>query len=200
MLILEQLKKRFPTANFETLNEGDSFNIIRYDVEFMEKKYWVISTHGLWKYTMPVSPKYEGKEYNELCICVEQDWDFTDKEHLWPVDKLMWLGNYMLEKESWFGEGHTIPNGKPPQPLSITITQDHFYFDEATFMHEMFHPFYVEDTLVHFLFIIPITKDELDYKNKKSTFNFKRKLADKGIHEVIEEFRPSLVDRKWKFW
>jgi hypothetical protein len=200
MLFLEQLNKRFPTSNFDVLNENSSFSIIRFDIEFRGKKYWVVSTNGLWKYTMPVSPKYAGKEHVELCVCVEEDWDFSDKEHLWPAEKLAWLGNYMLEKQSWFGEGHTIPNGKPPQAISVTITQDHFYFDEATFMHESFKPFYVEDTLVNFLFLIPITKDELDYKNKKSTFNFKRKIADKGIHEVVEEFRPSLIDRKWRFW
>lgn len=200
MSFLEQVKLRFPNSTFETLSSTPKFDIIRFDVEYLGKKYFTICTSGLWNYTMPVSEKYKGKEHIEICFCVEADWDFEDSEHQWPIDKLILLGNYLLERQTWFGAGHTIPNGNPPQPLSKTVTQDYFFFDEATFLHQLFNSFYVEEKLVHFLFVIPITKDELAYKQKKNTFGFKKKLASKNVHEVIEEFRPSSVVKKWMFW
>ena len=200
MSFLEHLQQRFPQSGFETLVVGDRFNIIRFDVQFRGKKYFVICTDGLWKYRMPVTPKYEGKEHIELSVCVEDDWDFEEENNQWIPEKLEWLGNFLLDRKTWFGAGHTIPNGNPPKPLSRSVTQDHFFFDEATYMHEIFNPFYIDETPVNFLFLIPVSKDELDYKHKKSTFVFKRKLANKNVHEVIEEFRPSIITRRWKLW
>lgn len=200
MSFFEHIQNRFPNSVVKQIATTTHFNIICFEVEYLGKKYITISTDGLWKYTMPVAPKYAGKEHIELCICVENDWDLNDEDHQWPVEKLIWLGEFMLHKKSWFGAGHTIPNGEPPAPLSISVTQDHFFLDDATLMHKQFNPFYIDETLVHFLFVIPITKDELAYKQKTSTFNFKKKLASKNVHEVIEEFRPSSVIKKWMFW
>jgi hypothetical protein len=200
MTFTEQIKQRFSNSNVQILSSSENFDIILFEVEYLGKKYLTLSTSGLNKYTMPVSPKYAGKEHIELCFCFDADWDFEDEDHQWPIEKLNTLGNYLLEKQTWFGAGHTIPNGNPPQPLSKTVTQDYFFFDEATFLHKIFNSFYVEETLVNFLFIIPITKDELAFKQKKNTFGFKKKLASKNVHEVVEEFRPSSVVKKWMFW
>lgn len=201
MLFLDRLKERFPQSSFEILKEETAFNIILFDLEFRGKKYKVFSTDGLYQYKMNVSPKYVGKEHIELCVCVEDDWNINDKEQQWPIEKLAWLGNYMLEKQTWFGAGHTIPNGNPPQSISLNVTQNHFFFDEATWMHDIFNSFYLtDDIVINYLFLIPITEDELAFKHKKSTFNFKRKLADRQISEVVEEYRPNFAMKRWRFW
>src|SRR5690554_2333853 len=119
MSFLNSLKERFLASSFETLKETERFNVIRFDVEFRGKKYWVVTTDGLYTYKMPVSDKYRGKEHVELCFAMEHNWDFSEEAYQWPIEKLVWLGNFMLDRETWFGAGHTIPNGNPPMPLSI---------------------------------------------------------------------------------
>lgn len=200
MSLIDAIKLRFPSTEIEMISTHDTFDIIRFSIEHAQKRYLVISTSGLWKYTMPVTHKYEGSEHIELGFCVEADWHFEDENYNWIFQKLEWLANFMIERKTWFGVGHTIPNGKPAQTISKAFQQDHFFFDEASFLEREFQPFRIDNINVHFLFIIPISKSELDYKMKKTTFGFQKKMSKKGVNEVLEDFRVDIADKEWKLW
>lgn len=197
MSIKTQLQERFPESTISIYKADEKYNILQFDINFNHKKYTIICTDGLSEYTMPVSHKYEGSEHIELCFCLDADWDLTDANYNWAFEKIEWLGDFLLERQTWFGVGHTIPNGKPPVALSKVFTQDHFIFDEASVMTEQFQPLLVEEKQVHFLFIIPISKSELQYKMKKTIHGFKKKMKKKGLSEILEDFRIDIADKDW---
>lgn len=198
MRIVEKLQERFPESKIEVVKEQPDFEILKLIIPFSKKTYTIICTSGLSDYQMPVTHKYDGKEHIELCFCAESDWDIENNEgYTWIYDRLEWLANFMLERKTWFGAGHTIPNGKPPMPLSKVFTQDYFYFDDPIVLEKEFAPLVGEDADIHFLFVIPISKVELDYKQKKTMFGFKKKMKRRGLTEVLEDFRIDIVDKDW---
>lgn len=190
------LQERFPNSIISTIRESDGFDILQFTIT-SQKDYTIFCTKGLSNYKMPVSHNYKGKEHIELCFCAEADWDFNNVNYNWIPDKLEMLGKYMLEKQTWFGVGHTIPNGKPTVPLSKAFSQDYFFFDEASLLVEEFKPLTIDDRLIYFLFVIPISKVELDLKQKKTTFGFKKRMKRKGLTELLEDFRVEIADRDW---
>ena len=50
---------------------------------------------------------------------------------------------------------------------------------------------------INFLAIIPIFKDEMDYKQHKSTFKFVQKMDNAGTTEKLDDFRSSVLKRRW---
>lgn len=197
MSFKQQLQERFPDSSVQTVSESEKFNLLQFTFPYFKKKYTIICTEGLSDYAMPVTHKYEGSEHIELCFCCESDWDLTDPNYSWVFDKLDWLGAFLLERKTWFGVGHTIPNGKPPVALSKVFTQTHFFFDEATVFTKEFAPISTKEKDIHFLFVIPISKIELDFKQKKTTFGFKKRMKKRGLSEILEDFRVDIADNGW---
>jgi hypothetical protein len=166
----------------------------------------VISTR-LANYRMPVSDKYAGHEHNELCFVLPSYWDFEDYQNpnfSWIYDWLYRLETYLLEKKTWFGHGHSIAAGNPPSALSETMKQDHFIFLNPMTTSDVLVPFKnnqsEEKTELHFLCIVPIFCDEMDYKMGKSTDKLIRKFIQKGFDERLDDYRKSILATRFKLF
>lgn len=167
----------------------------------------VVSTASLSNYRMPVSEKWKGREYNEIAFVVPSYWDFNDLDNLnfnWIFSWLFRLESFVREKQTWFGPGHTIPAGNPPLAISHTMKHDHFIFLDPIFLESYMEPFVVgeddEKHLVHFLSIVPIYPDEVDYKMGKSTFHLIKKMRARNFDERLDDYRPSFLKSRLRFW
>lgn len=161
----------------------------------------VIVTNGLRDYKMPVPEKMMGREYNELYFCLPSYWEWDDLENPrmnWVYPWIQKLVKFVVEKETWFGPGHTMPCGKDMEQLSPSMKQNHLFLSDPLFLIEEMEPIQVGDRLVHFLAIIPIFADEMDYKQGKGTFKFIQKLSNAGVTEKLDDFRSSVLRNKWR--
>jgi hypothetical protein len=43
-------------------------------------------------------------------------------------------------------------------------------------------------------------EDEFDFKMGKGTFKLKKKLRDKGINELLDDFRMTALKNKWRIF
>jgi len=184
----------------QIIRKEKDFDIIQFSLIFQEEKYTVVTTSGLSNYEMPVTENYKDRSRIEFCTVVDHLWDFNDAQNQWIYEKLAWLGNYLLERKTWFSIGHTIPNGKPAQAISNSFSQQYFYFDDPTLLSEELKPIEADERLVHFLCLLPISEKELNYKMSRSNFKFKKKLASENVTEVLELYRPDCVTKKFGFW
>lgn len=163
----------------------------------------VIMTNGLSNYTMPVSEKWLGREFNELCICLPSYWeidDTTNPNFTWVYSWLYRLENFIREKNTWFGPGHTIPAGNPIQAVSTLLQQEYFIFGEPMLLKEELKPINLDGKTVHFLVTIPIFGDELDYKIGKGTYKFFKRFIGRKNTEVIDDFRTSILKSRMNFF
>lgn len=161
----------------------------------------VLMTNGLSDYKMPVPEKMQERTYNEIYFCLPSYWEWQDLENPqtnWVFKWIQTLAKFVVEKETWFGHGHTIPCGKIPESLSSTMLQKYFFFSDPMLLSGELTPVKVGEKEVHFLSIIPIFKDEMDYKQSRGTFKFGTKLINKGVSEKLDDYRGSVLRNKWK--
>lgn len=163
----------------------------------------VLVTNGLSNYKMPVPDVMKGYEFNELYFCLPSYWEWEDTENPkmnWVFDWIQRLAAYVQEKQTWFGHGHTMPCGKEAKALSETMKQNHFFLSNPIYLEEALVPIEKGDKTIHFLAIIPVFKDEFEYKQARGTFKFMQKLANKGITEKLDDYRGSVLRGKWSFF
>jgi hypothetical protein len=161
----------------------------------------VLMTNGLSDYKMPVPEKEVGKEYNELFFCLPSYWDWEDLENPntnWVYHWIQRLAKYVVDKETWFGHGHTMPCGKEMQSLSETMLQNHFILISPMLLEQELSPVESDGKTIHFLGIVPIFPDEMDYKQGKGTRKLITKFINKGVNENLDDFRASVLKSKWR--
>ena len=162
----------------------------------------LIMTNGLSDYKMPVHEKMKGREFNELYFCLPSYWKWKelDNEKMnWIFPWIQKLSKYVVEKNAWFGHGHTMPCGTDENRLSSSMRQNHFFLSDPVLLEAELAPIQLGEKTVHFLSIIPIFPDEMDYKQGKGTFKFEKKLRTHGITEKLDDFRGTILRSKWRF-
>lgn len=160
----------------------------------------IISTNGLSDYKMPVSEMFLGYEHVELCFCLPSYWEW---EHVnspnvnWIYNWLKKLPKYVIEKETWFGHGHTLPNGKDKVTFSELTKQNHLIFAAPYFLDHVLFPVEINGKKIHFLCLIPLFQEEFDLKQKLGTYKFFKKFYNKGGSEILDDFRTSITKKRW---
>ncbi len=163
----------------------------------------ILVTSGLSSYDMPVHERYNGRENVELYFCLPRYWDVTEKDNPnreWPAEWLEKLVHYVIEKKGWYGPGHSIQCRKDFEPLSETMRENHFLMVDPILLKDELQPIEKNGKQIHFLGIIPIYGEEMDYKQGKGTYKLLKKLTDKSINEKLDDFRESVLKSRFKFW
>jgi len=163
----------------------------------------ILMTNGLSDYTMPVLDKWKGREHTEIFFCLPTYWDldeFKDPNFSWTYEWIHTLEQFVREKETWFGPGHTIPCGNPPAPISANMQQEYLIFLDPIFTGDAMRPMEVDGKTIHFLSIVPIFGDELDYKMGKGTDKIVRKFVQRKIDERLDDYRYSVLRSRMRFW
>ena len=75
---------------------------------------------------------------------------------------------------------------------------NHFLLSDPILFEEELIPIETELGIVHFLAVIPIFEDEMDYKQGKGTFKLMTKLKNQGITEKLDDFRSTSLKSKWR--
>lgn len=199
----EQLIKRFGEHRVSEIpvKEGE-VPLLMLDLE-LRSPVTVIVTNGLSDYKMNVHEKWKGREYNELYFCLPSYWlwEETDNPKMnWPYYWLQRLSKFVVENETWYGHGHTMPCGKDADPLSETMKQNHFLLSDPILLEMEMAPLMVGEKEVNFLGIIPLFQDEFNFKQSKGMFKFRQKLINNSISEKLDDYRQSCMKRRWKMW
>lgn len=163
----------------------------------------VLMTASLSDYQMPVLDKWVGREFNEIYFCLPTYWDFDDHENYnfsWIYDWIYKLERFVRDRNTWYGPGHTIPTANPEVPISDLMKQEYFIFLDPILLQKELAPVNLQGKNVHFLSIVPIFGDELDYKMGKGTQKFVRKLIQRNYDEKLDDYRKSILNSRLRFF
>jgi hypothetical protein len=213
MLLIEELQNRFGTEKVQVIHyknskqkidlEGiENYPFILLEIQ-MRSNIKVLMTSDLSVYKMPVPEKFSAKEYKELFFCLPSYWDLEnqDNEEMnWVFEILFKLQKHVKTKKTWLGVGHTFPFTNPISAISKTMNQKYFFLSEPIFVKDKFNPLIFENKTIEFLSIIPIYEDEFDYKVGKGTYKFQKKLAQKNVTELLDDYRGTVLKNNWKFF
>ena len=202
ILFQEALEKRFGATSINVHSTSTiSFSIVT--VQSVERKgVTFLLTNGLSEYEQPTTEKNKAHKHIELVFCLPSYWDLNNDIQTmnWVKTWIEKLGNHLIEKKTWYGDGHTFANGNPIEPLSPTMNQKYLMLVEPDFFATELSPIKIENKEVHFLCVIPLFEDEFDFKMGKGTFKLKKKLRDKGINELLDDFRMTALKNKCRIF
>lgn len=163
----------------------------------------ILMTNGLSSYEMPVPEKVKGREFIELYFCLPSYWDLADTDNPntnWVFPWIQRLAKHVFDKQTWYGHGHSMPCGADKKPLSGLMKQNHFFLVDPILLEEELSPLELGDKTIYFLAIIPIFKDELDFKVARGTFKLLEIFNLKGVNEKLDDFRLTSLRGKWKLF
>jgi hypothetical protein len=163
----------------------------------------VLMTASLSDYRMPVLEKWIGREFNEIFFCLPAYWDFDDLENpnfSWIYTWIYKLERFVRDRNTWFGPGHTIPTANPEVAISELMQQEYFIFLDPILLEKELAPISSEGKTIHFLSIVPIFGDELDFKMGKGTQKFVRKLIQRNMDEKLDDYRKSALSSRLRFF
>lgn len=161
----------------------------------------VLMTIGLSDFKMPVHEKHIGEELNELYFLLPNYWDIEAVENPkfnWVFSWLQRLKKFAVEKEAWYGHGHTFPCGREMNPLSESMRQNHFILTRPIELDEDLAEIFLGDRSIGFLGVIPIFEDEMDFKQGRGTVQLFEKLRTFNVTEKLDDFRNTVLKSRWK--
>jgi hypothetical protein len=201
--LLHALEERFGAHRVAAIPAApNELPLIALDIE-SRSQVTVITTNGLADYKMPVPEKLAGREYNELCFCLPSYWEWENVDNPsmnWIFPWIQKMAKHVVEKNTWFGPGHTIPNGMEALPLSPTMQQNYFLISDPILLEQELAPITVGEKNIHFLTIIPIFEDEMDMKAEKGSAKFFKKFMENGGTEILDDYRKSTLKSKWRMF
>lgn len=198
---LTQLLARFSTDEISTIQNKFGFFILITPKNKNGNK--ILIATGLSEFQMNVHEKHIGEEFNELYFYLPSYWDLNDTENTsmnWVFIWLEKLKKHVISKNSWFGNGHTIATGKSLVPLSDKMLQNHFILAHPMELSKELASIKLEDKTIHFLAVIPIFEDEMDYKQGKGTAKLFKKFEQANVTEKLDEFRKTVLRNRWNFF
>jgi hypothetical protein len=194
------LEQRFGEENITKIDEitNHKIDILLVKSNF-DRQFTLLTTSGLSNYNMPVNDKENNGEHIELCFALPSYWDITFKGEntSWVLEKLKFLSDFVLSRNTYFWDGHTIPNANPNKPFSATMKQDHLLFSKSMLYEQDLQTIECEGTTVHLLFLIPLFQKELDHKFSRGTLAIKRKLIDSNHGEILDDYRGVVIKKRF---
>ncbi len=158
-----------------------------------QRPYHTIITLGMSGQPTEVPEDQPMWKYTELMlywpVTKESIKDFAD---YWPVGWLKKLGRFPHENNTWFCWGDTIPNGEPATPFADNTEFCCMLLLPPIREAEAFFELKInEEKSIHFLVVVPIYREEMDFQLK----NGFKKLLDKfdayNINDIIANDRPN---------
>ena len=109
----------------------------------------------------------------------------------WMYNVIKGLAEMPWDDDTWLHWYHSMPNGKPmtAEPSALTA----FFIVPPYYEDEKFGPMIVEGDKTEFLFMVPITEEELKFKRERGAEDLLKLFDEVNFDYIIDESRKSFV-------
>lgn len=160
-----------------------------------DRPYITAVTVGVSEFPMVVPDNEPERRHQELMVYLPAGWPLdpnAGSAAVWPFWLLRALGRFAHDESTYFAPGHTVALANPPEPFvpGVPFTTallldppEPSSFDELT----------IGDTPCRFLWAIPLTTAEADYKLSNGGNALLEKLREADVRREIDPARACLI-------
>lgn len=169
-----------------------------------QRPYHTLVTSGMSDLPMHAPPDAEECRFAELTICLPPDWpmtkaDFQDPDNYWPIEWLKILARFPHEYETWLFEGHTVPNGDPPEPFAENSNFCAWMLFPSVLAPPDFSKLKIsEEKTIYFFAIYPLFEGEMNLKLNRGTDALIKKFTRQKVTDLLDVNRKDTS--KPGFW
>jgi len=139
------------------------------------------------------APEVAQFAHSELMIQLPPEWPiskeaFEDENNFWPVHWLKSMARFPHEYETWLFEGHTVPNGDPPEPFAANTQFCGWLLFWPLLVEEEFYELKINaNKSIWFLSLYPLEK----------LFDL---FGKHGVLDIVDVDRPDVTKMKKGWW
>ncbi|RLC08066.1 MAG: hypothetical protein DRH43_10675 [Deltaproteobacteria bacterium] len=161
--------------------------------------HWTLITGGMSDLRQHIPEELVGRIAPRAEILI-----YVEEPKPWMFNVLKGLAGMPFDEKTFLHWWHTVPNGGPmtAEPSELT----NFFFLPPYFEGVEFNTLHLGDERVDFLWMVPITNEELEYKLKYGAEALETLFEEANLSPVIDEKRTSLVSKHakpkkwWQIW
>lgn len=199
-------------AHFETLFPGRESRVlheivsdlIHVDIHVMwptaAEPFFVVYTTGMSDLPMTVPKEIEPAqrrdlELAELYLFLPGDWPLSpdsppEENAFWPIGIMKAMARFPHQYKTWLAYGHTVPNGPDYAPLHKSVGFGGVAFNCGTGPLSTMTA--KDGRLLHLYQMLPLYKEEIEYKLKFGMEGLQKVFEEKGLEPVLDPKRPNL--------
>lgn len=153
-----------------------------------ERKYYTLFTTGMSYRPMNAPEGCEQFSYGELIMHLPPDWDVKSSEDndYWPIFMLKFLARFPHKYNTWIFFGHTIPNGADAEPFGDNTDFGCMILGKTIMADEEFAAMKLGDKTIYFMTMLPIYKEEMEFKLENGSDALWEILSDNGVGDIID--------------
>lgn len=158
--------------------------------------YYTVVTTGMSDRPMSVPDAVpdgaEALRYAELMLCLPTSWQLTqeafeDEANYWPLRWLKILARLPHQYNTWLGMAHTIPTDDPPQPFAPNTKLCCAMIAGPLLFDDDFSSLVINETkTINFYSIIPLYREEMDFKLTHGAEALFDRLDAAGVTELLD--------------
>ena len=164
---------------------------------------YTLITSGMSDQPMTTPPGKEGYRYTELTLSLPASWpmseaDLSKDQHYWPVRWLKTIARLPHHQDTWVSLGHTIPNGNPPVPFSSATKLCGWILSVPLLFGRQFGRLQIDnEKSVNFLSLVPIYKEEMEFKLRKGARPLIERLVRNKVNEIVNLNRQNVCKKRF---
>lgn len=177
--------------------------IIHRDIYFIkateDRPFHILLSCGMSALPMKVPEDIESSELAEVMILLPKEWNlnhesFSDERNYWPIRIMKELMMLPHPNKTWLGFGHTYGHEDDVE------FAEGIGFNSVMLAHSMelsadFTQIELEeDKVIEIYTLIPLYKEELEFKKKHSAYDLLERFDEFGIEEIVKVGRKNVCE------
>lgn len=160
-------------------------------------------TSGMSDLPMTIPEDADVPRFAELMVTLPPTWaldqeSFKDERWYWPVRLLKELARFPHKYRTWFGFGHSVPNGDPPEPYAANTKLCGALILPSVTVPDEFHTLRIDETKqITFYSIVPLCADEMEFKLREGLDKLLDEFDASQLRDIIDPQRRSVLKKRF---
>ncbi|MBD1431581.1 suppressor of fused domain protein [Sphingobacterium sp. DN00404] len=175
--------------------------LIHRDIYFIkaanDRPYHILLSCGMSALPMRIPSDVESSEFAEVMILLPKQWNlndesFSDERNYWPIRLMKELMMLPHTNNTWLGFGHTYSH-EEEEEFAQGVGFNAVMLVSSMELSDDFTQINIENNKVIDIYtLIPLYKEELEFKKKNGANKLLEKLGQFGIEEIVEVGRKNV--------